>query len=420
MSATACTSGLFPTCRHPRTARGSGWTTAAPQRVARTCCEAVPRPGGRTGSHALGRRAALLLKQSLALAQLDVYRAASRARTAQAHEAGCGVSASSSQVARAGSSSTAQTTRGPCGVRYLDTYAEVGGDRFPLAVWLPHTAASSPGPVTPVEDVYEYNISIRKLFRHVARRERPVHHPRVLSHSLLTGWPFATLSRTMVKWDVPAWFDRTYRFPSNVPVAKLQDWEQARQELGPGVEFPLLAIAHGFLGTKLDFVDLAERLASRGFVVVAPEFADGLSAASAGSVPSKGRVDRFSASLRTVREQLPIAGSRIGLLGHSAGSGTVQQIEGRFPRVLLSGYLLATNANARNYVGDAGIEAAAKATKDPYLLVVSEGDSVLKFGGGVPTIRKGLTRNTRRFDSMSDATAASVANQQAAVSAEAP
>ena len=55
------------------------------------------------------------------------------------------------------------------------------------------------------------------------------------------------------------------------------------------------------------------------------------------------------------------------------GSGTVQQINGRYPRVLLSGYLLGTMDSARNYVGNDGMKAAVMAAQDPYLLVVSEG-----------------------------------------------
>ena len=40
---------------------------------------------------------------------------------------------------------------------------------------------------------------------------------------------------------------------------------------------------------------------------------------------------------------------------------------------------------------------------------------MLKFGGGVPAIRKGLMKETRRFENMRDATLASVAEQQNAV-----
>jgi hypothetical protein len=102
-------------------------------------------------------------------------------------------------------------------------------------------------------------------------------------------------------------------------------------------------------------IHLAERLASKGFVVAAPEFAESLSASFE---PSEGtsRQAIMQATLAMVRSDF--ATGKAGLVGHSAGGFTVVSLPGRFElgRVAVA-------AGVPGYTGP-----------DPLLVVISEGD----------------------------------------------
>jgi uncharacterized protein len=125
----------------------------------------------------------------------------------------------------------------------------------------------------------------------------------------------------------------------------------------PG-ERPAVVICHGFKGFMEwgFFPYLAELLADRGFVVVRFEMAD-LSAVleATGEAIATGRVDR----------------RRLGLFGHSHGSGNAILAAAREPRVRA---LVTWAAVATSHREDLDILAAARTRQAPWLIVHGEED----------------------------------------------
>jgi predicted dienelactone hydrolase len=117
------------------------------------------------------------------------------------------------------------------------TSVQVSGVAVPLAIWRPATgnAASAPAP-------YPYKIDIGKI-----------------AAKLRVGWL--------------AWLPKfDYALPCGAaPYLPLPDFARARAS-------DHLLFAHGFLGSVYDFAHAAEQLAADGFVVVAPELPESLTA----------------------------------------------------------------------------------------------------------------------------------------------
>jgi predicted dienelactone hydrolase len=110
---------------------------------------------------------------------------------------------------------------------------------------------------------------------------------------------------------------------------------------GPGAplargRFPLVLVAHGFCGSRLNYEYLTVHLASRGFVVAAPDFPGFSRAVCDAGGPVSGLADEPPADLsflrRTFRARRGPArrfavavdrGRRTGLVGHSLGGTAV-------------------------------------------------------------------------------------------------
>ena len=254
--------------------RGSAAQNRA-RRQARVVAEATSSSSSSDGKCVLGRRRAMLLKHSFAVVALDQTLAGgSRSFASPSPQHTSASSSSTASEAKAGSSSSSTAAVG-----FLDTLISEGEDRVTLAVWFPAANSRASSAETSRSKPYSYNISIQKLFKYV----KPARSLSSLYTCLAVAMFLTAVYRTMVKWDIPGWFDRTYQFEARFPLNPATSWEDVRESIAgdgaPVENFPLLVIAHGFLGTRLDFVDLAEKLAAQGFVVAAPEFSDGLSAA---------------------------------------------------------------------------------------------------------------------------------------------
>ena len=104
-------------------------------------------------------------------------------------------------------------------------------------------------------------------------------------------------------------------------------------------------IAHGMSGGRFAVAHIAERLAARGYVVLAPNFSDSGSEEEAIAVTSHG--SSFLAELTVLRmHTLERAAdyarrthgvSRLGLIGYSYGCDTIRHINLDGPRVYLAG-----------------------------------------------------------------------------------
>mmetsp|Transcript_12133 Transcript_12133/g.28767 ORF Transcript_12133/g.28767 Transcript_12133/m.28767 type:complete len:359 (+) Transcript_12133:42-1118(+) len=145
---------------------------------------------------------------------------------------------------------------------------------------------------------------------------------------------------------------------------------------------PVVILAHGYLGSRFDLVHLAERLAVQGFIVASPEFGDSRSGEI--SPPGflgheAGRMDILQAAVSAVTTNF--ATGPLGLVGHSAGSGTIFSLVGSYPRVSIAGL----------------VPSSSRQLQGPTLVVASSGDSTARFQGGIASMLKRLPDDFSRI-----------------------
>ena len=139
---------------------------------------------------------------------------------------------------------------------------------------------------------------------------------------------------------------------------------------------PAVVLAHGFLGSRFDLVHIAERLAALGFTVAAPEFPDARSGEGGAS-----RAEVLQRVIEGLRDEGFDTGGRVGLAGHSAGSGTIvmgTSMGSRFPRVCIAGYIPSEDQPL---------------PEGPFLVVASAGDSLMRRLGGLEGMKSRIPRD---------------------------
>ncbi|GMH48521.1 hypothetical protein TrRE_jg2879, partial [Triparma retinervis] len=136
--------------------------------------------------------------------------------------------------------------------------------------------------------------------------------------------------------------------------------------LPPSSRPPVVVFNHGYLGSRLDLHPLLSALAKRGIICVAPDYPESLSGpydTSWSPEAALTRVDILDAVLAHVGSSYPTTSGRVGLMGHSLGSGLASGYDAgdpRSPRCCIAGF---------RAVGD-------KAKDSDFLVVASGGDSV--------------------------------------------
>ena len=123
------------------------------------------------------------------------------------------------------------------------------------------------------------------------------------------------------------------------------DMERGRLPTRPS-SWPVVLLAHGFLGSRFDLSHLGEALGRNGFLVLSPEYPESLAAsydvATRGSGSTTGVpidrgiiTDRLLATMTTEWGILPTS---YGIVGHSLGCGTVDTTgDETWTRVCLAG-----------------------------------------------------------------------------------
>jgi dienelactone hydrolase len=139
---------------------------------------------------------------------------------------------------------------------------------------------------------------------------------------------------------------------------------------------PGIIFAHGYLGSRYDMMHICEELASKGFVVAAPEMPESLSA----SYEPNERVQRSCIVDETIgmMQRNFAVGDNLGIFGHSAGGGTSTNVARPFKlgRCAIAGF--------RGYGGD-----------DPLLVVASVGDGIIPLDGIKSALPPGEYTRTR-------------------------
>lgn len=195
--------------------------------------------------------------------------------------------------------------------------------QVPLSVWSPSTSLSN------FDGGYSYTIDIRSICRLLIGLSLP---------------SFDFLRKTTI-----------------IPTPNLVQ-ECLPSDLPPP---PVVVFNHGYLGSRLDLHPLLHSLASTGMICVACDYPESLSGpydTSWSKEDALTRVDILDAVLADVQSSYPTSG-RIGLLGHSLGSGLASSFDTKdplSPRCCIAGF---------RAVGET-------AKSSPFLVIASEGDSV--------------------------------------------
>mmetsp|Transcript_29564 Transcript_29564/g.74366 ORF Transcript_29564/g.74366 Transcript_29564/m.74366 type:complete len:420 (-) Transcript_29564:96-1355(-) len=222
-------------------------------------------------------------------------------------------------------------------VGYQDVSVKVGGQSIPVSIWYPIDKSDPSSASAPSQANYPHKISVGKI---------------------------ATLL-TRGQLSVPSFVGPSTSLKSGIRVVK---------GAAPSEGRPAVVFAHGYLGSRYDMMHVCEDLASKGFVVAAPELPESL-AASFEVNDDITRPAIVTATLDKLRLNWTIT-NNLGIFGHSAGGGTSTMMEGAFPlgRVAIAGF--------RGYEG-----------RDPLLVVASKGDGIIP----LDRVKDALPRGTAMY-----------------------
>ena len=184
------------------------------------------------------------------------------------------------------------------------------GVEVPVACWFPvdqtpHQQLSSQQEqrLTTPAVRYQHRISVRKIGQ------------------LLAGWDF-----------IPEFVSRKFALSPTFTDSVLDG-----QDLPLPSRAPVVVLAHGYLGSRFDLSHLAEHLASRGFVCVAPEYPESLAASFDSSGLDRARITQ--PLLDALQDDWHIRPTRYGIVGHSLGCGTALETgDDSWSRVLIAGF----------------------------------------------------------------------------------
>jgi dienelactone hydrolase len=191
------------------------------------------------------------------------------------------------------------------------------GVTVPVACWFPMDATASdsvPAEGTTSDVRYQHRISVRKIGQ------------------LLAGWDF-----------IPEFVSRDFAMAPTLSSGVIAAGDDATLPS----KAPVVILAHGYLGSRFDLSHLAECLASRGFLCLAPEYPESLAASfesgtSSGESKERSPVTRAritSTLLETLQSDWNVRPTSYGIVGHSLGCGTALETgDDSWARVLIAGF----------------------------------------------------------------------------------
>jgi pimeloyl-ACP methyl ester carboxylesterase len=193
------------------------------------------------------------------------------------------------------------------------------GVKVPVACWFPvddSDPAASPAPVR-----YRHRISVRKIGR------------------MLAGWDF-----------IPEFLSRDFELEPTLSTVVSADDSGTSGAVLP-TRAPVVLLAHGYLGSRFDLSHLAERLASQGFVCLAPEYPESLAGSFETTSASTAAGDEetplrpltrariTAALLDALTSEWNVQPTSYGIVGHSLGCGTALETgDETWSRVLIAGF----------------------------------------------------------------------------------
>ena len=343
---------------------------APARRAGRACPSARHARHVRASSDARGAVASKLPRR----AALALSGAASLATGAAALGASAGASPTPSPA-----SSTAFARSGAARNRVVFDDARVAipgsGQSVPVATWFPDASGAGAAAPSAISD-----------------RRDPASSPLYYPHAISV----AKIARVLLNTpeSTPRWLDRQTPLlaASHVRSAARGETSSASSARAATSSDKVAVLCHGYLGSRFDLVDLAEALASEGFLVLAPEFAESLASpettpayARPGAPPPRNpsatRDEVVDAALRAFapgffaetsapeRGASPRRAPRVVIAGQSAGASTATSARGPFAaRVAIAGFRPPPPES---------LEAREALLRDPLLVVASAGDGVI-------------------------------------------
>ena len=245
------------------------------------------------------------------------------------------------------------------------------GQSVPVATWFPDASGAGAAAPSAISD-----------------RRDPASSPLYYPHAISV----AKIARVLLNTpeSTPRWLDRQTPLlaASHVRSAARGETSSASSARAATSSDKVAVLCHGYLGSRFDLVDLAEALASEGFLVLAPEFAESLASPETTPAyarpgepppthPSATRDEVVDAALRAFApgffEASDVGASggapRVVIAGQSAGASTATSARGPFAaRVAIAGFRPPPPES---------LEAREALLRDPLLVVASAGDGVI-------------------------------------------
>jgi len=207
------------------------------------------------------------------------------------------------------SSSSVLTTDTQSTIIYQPLSITVDGVIVPIATW--RSPTSSDGTIKGSNNnniSYEHRISVSKIGK------------------LLAGW------------KLPAFVDRNFSLQPTMKNVQ----EVSGSFASDNISAPVIFLAHGYLGSRYDLSHLGEALASKGFLVISPEYPESLAASYDATESTSGiPIDRTMITNELIKKlttEWNVQPKSYGIIGHSLGCGTVDRTgDSSWTRVCIAG-----------------------------------------------------------------------------------
>ncbi|KAL7442474.1 hypothetical protein ACHAXM_008429 [Skeletonema potamos] len=204
-------------------------------------------------------------------------------------------------------------------VVYQPLSVTVCGVEVPVAAWHPPLKDSTTTIITRPLESYQHRISVQKIGKNLA------------------GWNF-----------IPTFANRNFALRPSVQNSNVDVVTTEQEQFPSSTPLPVIILAHGYLGSRFDLYHLAEQLASKGFLVFAPEYPESLADSFDATIKDTNTgeiqniIDRDMITnelILTLQQTWKVTPTSFGIVGHSLGCGTAERSgDDSWTRVCLAGF----------------------------------------------------------------------------------
>lgn len=211
-----------------------------------------------------------------------------------------------------------------------------GGVTVPVACWFPIQNNNDNMPASLEPAIYKHRISISRIGQLLAKWDW-IPNFVAKDYSMKPTGIFSSTTSSMSDNKINVVNGRS------IPLPKTNDDDDSN--------YPVIILAHGYLGSRFDLSHLAEELAASGFICIAPEYPESLAASYERIMANENWNRQYinNKLLRSMVHDWNIASTsssssstpstKFGIIGHSLGTGTVFQTgDETWTRVAIAGF----------------------------------------------------------------------------------